>query len=175
MSEMSNLLKDIKANLSQKSASQKDEVRVMQVMLNDKEYAPTVYNSDGSVAGTYCPAQDARDMIGSVISSTAKINKNEAAELAAAHTFTKSEASSFVGVSKEFVNSYMQTGRKLPFGGRERSNIAITGQDLDQTTKRYPKKVGVKEDGTGIYENAEKIVPAHLSAKVSAPCPEWVK
>lgn len=175
MSEMTNLLKDIKANLSQKSASQKDETKVMQTMLNDKEFTPTVYNSDGSVAGVYCPAVDARQMAASVIASAAKISKEEAASLAEAHVFTKSEANSFIGISKEFVNSYMQTGRKLPFGGRDRSNISITGQDLDKTTKRYPKKVGVREDGTGIYENAEKVVPAHLSAKVSAPCPDWVK
>lgn len=175
MSELTTLLKDINKNLSQKSASQKDEVKVMQTMLNDKDYKPTVYGSNGAPDGTYCPAEDARAMLATAIASSVKISKDEAASLASAHTFTKNEASTFVGVSKEFVNAYMQTGRKLPFGGRAKSNIAITGQDLGKTTKRYPKKVGVREDGTGIYENAEKVVPAHLSAKVAAPCPDWVK
>lgn len=174
MSELNNLIRDIKTNLSQKSASQKDEVKVMQTMLNDKEYVATVYSTEGAT-GTYCPAQDARTMLTSVISSTAKISKDEAASLADAHQFTKAEASSMVGVSKEFVNCYMQTGRKLPLGGRATSNASIIGEDMKASTSRYPKKVGIGDDGKPIYENAVKQVPAYLKVKASSPCPTWVK
>lgn len=175
MSELNTLLKDIHDNLSQKSASQKDEVKVMQVMLNDKEYAPSVYNADGSVAGTYCPAEDARQMISSVLTATAKISKDEATTLADAHVFTKGEATSMVGISKEYVNAYMQTGRKLPFGNREDCSISLIGEQLGETTKRYPKKVGIDGDGKAIYENTEKVVPPHLHVKAAGSCPAWKK
>lgn len=174
MSELTNLIKEIKDGLSQKSASQKDEVKVMQTMLNDKEYVATIYGNEGEV-GTYSPFQDSRQMLTSVISSTAKINKDEAAALAEQHQFTKAEAASMVNVSKEFVNSYVQTGRKLPFGGRENFNIALIGEDMEPSTSRYPKKVGIGEDGKGIYENTEKPVPAYFKVKSSSPCPPWVK
>ena len=34
----------------------------------------------------------------------------------------KKEAEKFVNVSKEFVNTYLGTKRKLPLGGREKTN-----------------------------------------------------
>ncbi len=175
MSELNTLLKDISTNLSQKSASQKDEVKVMQTMLNDRSYVADVYNNDGTKAYSYCPAADARDMIGSVIAATAKISKDEAATLADAHDFTKSEATSMVGISKEYVNVYMHTGRKLPFGNREDCSISLIGEQLGETSKRYPKKVGIDGDGKAIYENAEKKIPAHLHVKASGSCPGWKK
>lgn len=174
MSELTAVISDIKANLSQKSASHKDEVKVMQSMLNDKEYSATIYGAEGPT-GVYCPAEDARTMLTSVIADTTKISKNEAAALADAHQFTKTEAASMVGVSKEFINCYMQTGRKLPLGGRATSNASLIGVEMAESTTRYPKKVGIGDDGKAIYENTEKKVPAHMKVKSSSPCPTWVK
>lgn len=173
--KVNDLVKDIHDNLSQKSSSQKDEVRVMQAMLNDKSYAVKVFDKNGDTGETYSPSKDARNMIASVITSTTKISKDEASVLAEDHEFSKNEASSCVNVSKEFVNTYLNTGRKLSFGGREQSNVSIIGKDVDASISRYPKKVGVDDAGNGIYENAEKHVPAHKSARVIAPCPTWVK
>jgi hypothetical protein len=168
------LVKEIKDNLSQVSSSTKDEIRVMQAMLNDTEYEVGVYTNTG-VKETYNPAKDFRGMLSGVVANTTKISKDEASALVAAHEVTKAEASTMVNVSKEFVNTYLGTGRKLPFGGREKSNIAISGKDVKETTKTYPKKVGVNEDGTDRYESGERKVPAHFTAKIYSPCPEWVK
>lgn len=168
------LVKEIKDNLSQVSSSNKDEVRVMQAMLNDTNYEVGVYGNSG-LRETYNPAKDFRGMITGIISSTAKISKEESASLVDAHEVTKSEAATMVNISKEFVNTYLATGRKLPFGGREKSNIAISGKDLKETIKTYPKKVGVNEDGTDRYESGERKVPAHFTAKVYGSCPDWVK
>jgi predicted DNA-binding protein (UPF0251 family) len=168
------LVKEIKDNLSQVSSSTKDEIRVMQAMLNDKEYEVGVYTNTG-LKETYNPAKDFRAMLSGVVANTTKISKEEAAALVDVHEVTKSEASTMVNVSKEFVNTYLATGRKLPFGGRETSNIAISGKDVKETTKTYPKKVGVNEDGTDRYESGERKVPAHFTAKIYGSCPEWVK
>lgn len=175
MAEFKALVKDIQTNLSQKSSSQKDEVRVMQAMINDKEYSVDVYGKDGKTGETYSPSADARAMISSVITATTKVSKDEASVLAEDHEFSRAEATSFVGISKEFVGSYLETGRKLSLGGRENSNISLIGKVVPESVSRYPKKVGVDDTGRGIYENAEKKVPAHTSARAIAPCPSWVK
>lgn len=174
MNNVMELVKEIKDNLSQTSSSTKDEVRVMQAMLNDKEYEVGVYTNAG-LKETYNPAKDFRAMLAGVISSTTKITKEESASLVENHEVSKSEANTMVNVSKEFVNTYLNTGRKLPFGGREKSNIAISGKDIPETIKTYPKKVGINEDGTDRYESGERKVPAHYSAKLHASCPDWVK
>ncbi len=174
MNTVQSLVKEIKDGLSQVSSSAKDEVRVMQAMLNDTEYEVGVYTNSG-FKETYNPAKDFKGMLSGVIASTTKISKEEASSLANAHEVTKSEATTMVNVSKEFVNTYISTGRKLPFGGREKSNISISGKDVPETVKTYPKKVGVNEDGTGRYESGERKVPAHITAKVYGSCPDWVK
>ena len=76
-SKVEELLHDINVNLSQKSASQKDEVRVMQEMLNDKSYVVGEYGKNGRV-GDYCPSADARKVVASVLSNGAKIPVAEA-------------------------------------------------------------------------------------------------
>ena len=168
------LVKEIKDNLSQVSSSNKDEIRIMQAMLNDKEYEVGVYTNAG-LKETYNPAKDFRAMLSGIVSNTTKISKDESATLVDAYEVTKSDASTMVNVSKEFVNTYIATGRKLPFGGREKCNIALSGKEVKETIKTYPKKVGINEDGTGRYESGERRVPSHITAKVYGSCPDWVK
>ena len=65
--------------------------------------------------------------------------------------------------------------RKLPLGGRATSNVTLQGERVEASTTRYPKKVGVNEDGSDRYESTVKPVPAHCKIKSSTPCPSWVK
>lgn len=168
MSVTQDLIKDIRENLSQASSSQKDEIRVMEAMLNDKEYKVGEYTKDGKV-GEYCPYEDSRKMISSVISKTTKIPATEAKQLSDEFMFGKSESTSMVNISKEFVNTYVGTGRKLPLGGRENMNASISVKHVPETKKQFP--VG----GIGSKERGEVIIPSHDSLKVTAPCPSWKK
>lgn len=174
MSETSKLIEEIRTGLSQKSASQKDEVRVMKSMLNDQEYVVGVYGSAGKI-GEYSPFEDSRKMLASVINEATGVSKDEAATLANNHQFSNGESTSMVNLSKEFVNTYAQTTRKLPLGGRETSNVSLQGVHVDASTTRYPKKVGIDADGKGVYESTVKSVPTHDKIKAAAPCPTWVK
>lgn len=174
MEKLNDLINDIKTNLSQTSASQKDEVRVMKAMLNDRDFKVDVYGKNG-VEGTYCPAEDARNMCSSIIASTTKINSEEADSLMDKYDFKKSDAATFIGVGKEFVNTFVQTGRKLPLGGREMSNVSLSLKKVEETTRTYPKKIGIDNDGSGCYENVPTTIKAHESIRVHAPCPTWVK
>ena len=167
--KVTELIQGIKESVKQKSASSKDEIAVMQGMLNDAEYLVDVYNASG-VVGQYCPREDATKMIGSVIASATKVSKDEAAALADAHQFNKAEAASMVGISKEFINTYAQTGRKINLGGRATSNVSLIPKDVEAGVCRYPSK---QADGTTI--TAEKQVPAYSTIKVKGSCPAWVK
>ena len=173
------LLKDINDGLSQnngvarKSASRKDEIKVMQAMLNDTSYEVDVYNKDG-VESTYNPAKDFRNMCSNIISKSAQIPLAEATNLVDKYEVTKSDASSMVNISKEFVNTYIHSGRKLPLGSREYSDVSLGLKKVDESTRLYPTKVGVNDDGSDRYSKTPTVVPAHESVRVYAPCPTWI-
>ena len=174
MEKVKEIIAEIKSNLSQTASSAKDEVKVMKAMLNDKEYKVDIYGKNGK-EGEYCPAEDARKMMSSIISASAKIPAAEAEKLMDSYEFKKSDAVSMIGISKEFTNTFLQTGRKLPLGAREKSNVSLSLKVVEAASRTYPKKVGVNADGTDRYEKAETKVKAHESVKVHAPCPSWVK
>ena len=174
-SVVKDIIKDIQANRTQISASVADEERVMRAMLNDPTYKVGVYDKNGLV-DEYCPHDDAREMISSVISGAAKIDKAEARELANNYKFKKSESESMIRISKEFVNTYLQTERKLPFGKREKHDVSLSLKKIEDGTERtYPKKVGVNEDGTDKYVNASTKIPGHESWRVHGGCPEHLR
>lgn len=174
MSKTTELLNEIKTGLSQVSSSQKDEIRVMQSMLNDREYVVGVYGKEGKKED-YCPSAEYRKMLSNVVSSTTKIGKEESAQLVEKYDATKSDAAIMVGISKEFINGYLTSKRKLPLGGREKSNFELSIKENKKGVKKYPKQVGVTADGKGIYEPTPKEVPAHYSIKAHGGCPVWVK
>lgn len=168
------LIKEINETKTQISASAKDEVRVMKAMLNDPTFKVDIYGNSG-VEGQYCPYDEARMMVANIIKDTTKISSKEAADLANSYEFGKQEANIMIGISKEFINTYIETGRKLPLGGRETSNISIAKKVKEERTNSFPKKVGVNDDGTDRYETvSEGVIPAHGSLKVYSSAPSWL-
>lgn len=161
------VISEIKDNLKQKSASQKDENRVMRAMLNDPSYSVGVYSREGKV-GEYCPFEDTRKMIGNIVSSTTKITFNEAKSLADSYEFTKSDANTMINISKEFMNTYLQTGRKLPLGGREKMDTKLELKHVDEKEKSVPSK---SED----KERQFVTIPMHDEVKAKGSCPSWLK
>ena len=168
------LIEEISTGLSQSSSSRKDEVRIMQAMLSDPDYEVSIYGKDG-VEGTYNPTNDFRSMCASVIANAAKVPAAEATQIMDGYAVRKSEAASMINISKEFVNTFLQTGRKLPLGPRETSDISLSLKKVESTTRMYPQKVGVNDDGTDRYSKVCTTIPAHDSIRVDAPCPSWVK
>lgn len=168
------LIEEISTGLSQVSSSRKDEIRVMQAMLSDTSYTVDIYGKDGKEM-SYNPARDFQQMCASVISNAAKVPMAEATQLMEGYEVKKSEATSMVSISKEFVNTFLQTGRKLPLGARERSDVSLGLKKVEATTRLFPQKVGVNDDGSDRYSKTPTVVPAHESIRVFAPCPSWVK
>ena len=174
MSNVEKMVKEIKDNLSQVSSSHKDEVSVMQAMLNDTDYKVGIYKKDG-LAETFCPAEEAKNMVGRIISSTTKLSAQEAKALGDNYQFTKNDASTMVDISKEFVNTYLQSGRKLPLGGREFSDVSLEIKEVEQKETGFPKKIGVDPSGKAIYKTESSTIPSHTGVKASSPCPTWVR
>ena len=170
MERCKDVVDTIKKGLSQRSSSQKDEEHVMRAMLNDPTYVVGVYDKTGKV-GEYCPFEDSRKMIGCIINEATGILPREANALANTFEFTKRESQTMVNISKEFVNTYLHTGRKLPLGGRERSNASLLLKEIKESEKKFPNSIGDKSDTT----SGTTVVPAHEGIKVNAPCPSYLK
>jgi len=168
------LINEIKTNLSQRSASRKDEIRVMQTMLSDPTYTVDVYGKEG-VIGTYNPCEDFRSMCSSIISNVARVPSSEAESMMSDYNVKKNEATSMINISKEFINTYLHTGRKMAMGGRELSDVSLSLKEVPAMVRPCPHKIGVNEDGTNMYARNPAVVEAHESIRVQAPCPPWVK
>lgn len=174
MEKVKDLLDEIKKGISQTTSSKKDEVRVMRAMINDASYSVDVYGKAGK-EGEFNPSKAVRGMVASAMSSAAKIPAKEAEELIEKYEFKRAEAEALVDVSKEFINTYIHSGRKLPLGGREKSDVSVCLKNVDAGKRTYPKQIGIDKDGTKIYGCGVSEVNAYESMKVYAPCPTWTK
>ena len=180
MSKETTTVKDLIANIAetrtQVSANSKDELRVAQAMLNDPTYKVDIYTNKG-VVGQYCPYDEARRMCASIIKDTTRMSAKEAEELAYNYKFDKASAQTMVNFGKEFINTYVKTGRKLPLGGRERCNAILQLKTKEARMVSVPS-VSVNEDGgTVIHHGAggTKMVPEHDVIKATGGVPKWIK
>lgn len=173
MQQVVDVIKTIKGNVKQHSSSIRDEVTVMQALMNDKDYAVEVYKKDEKEL--YYPGQEFRGMISDVISSTTKINKDESSALVDKYDFKRSQAQAMVDISKQFIHSYLDTGRKMKLGGRETSNVSLMKKEFEPGMRKYPARIGTADDGRSIMRTNEKWVGAYSGIKASSPCPEWIK
>ena len=169
------IIEDIKKDVSDKrlNANSKDELDVMRAMLNDETYKVGVYDKTGKV-GDYCPREDAVAISEKVLSG-AGVSPEEAKTLANKYKFGKTEAKAFIGITKEFVNTYTKTGRKLNIGGRDTSDVGIYRKENKQTKTTYPKFIGIGADGKRRTEDGETITPAYSTLKTVGSCPVWLK
>lgn len=174
METVNELLSIINNGPSTCTASKKDELKVMKALMNDTSYNVDVYGANGKER-SFNPSTELRDMCASVFSSAAKISINEAKSLMKDHEFKKSEAEQMIEFSKEFIITYLQTGRKLTLGGRKLSNVSLALKKVPAGERTYPKCIGYdKESGKKIYASGKVYVPAYESVKVYAPNPSWI-
>ena len=173
MQSVVDVINTIKGNVKQHSSSIRDEITVMQALMNDKDYGVEVYKKDEKEM--FYPGQEFRGMISDVISSTAKINKDESLALVDKYDFKRSQAQTMVDFNKQFIHSYLDTGRKMKLGGRETSNVSLMKKEFEPGMRRYPSRVGTSDDGRSIMKTNEKWVDGYTGIKASSPCPEWIK
>ena len=168
------LIQLIAETRTQTSANAKDENRVAMAMLNDSTFSVDVYKKDG-VAGVYSPYEETRAMIASIIQDTTKIPEAEATRLASEYQFGRAEAQTMINFGKEFINTYLETGRKLPLGCRERSNCSLVRHVKEARTNSFPIPTGVDANGNKVYETTTGRTPEYSTIKVSGACPAHLK
>jgi len=174
MEKVQDLVSSIKETITQTTSSRKDEVAVVKAMLNDKEYEVAIWSKDGKI-GTYNPSESMRDFLAIGMSKSAKLPIAEAKELVSVHEFGNKEAENVLGFSKEIVNTFLQTGRKLPLGGRKNSDVSFSLKPVAAGERRFPTVLGIDENGKKIPGSGKTFVPAYESIKVYSPCPVWLK
>lgn len=163
------LVNEIKSGLKQVGASQKDEQRVMREMLNDREFQVGIYDKSGQV-GSFCPAETAREMVANIVSGTTKVSPAEATQLAGEYEFGNKDASAMVDISKAYVNTYLDTGRKLPLGGTPTSMTTLEKTHIEAGTSSYPC-----QNPDGSWGTKTVPVPAYDKVKAVSPCPAYLK
>ena len=168
------LINDIATTRTQTSANAKDETRVALAMLNDPTYVVDIYNKDG-VSGQYSPFADIRSMVADIIKDTTKVSSNEAQELANNYQFSRRGAQTMVAFSKEYITTYLQTGRKLPLGCRARSNCALVKKEKEAKVNSFPVPTAVDGNGNKTYNTSASMTPAYDTIKVTGSCPAHLK
>lgn len=157
------------------AASQKDEIAVMRAMVNDKDFKTQVYDKKGPTDQFICPSDNARALGSNILVTTTKMPKAEANTLMDDYEFTNKDAEALINISKEFISGYMDTGRKLPLGKREKSDISLSRKIVAPSTKGTPVKVGVDADGRDVWETKTTYNPGHESIRIHAPHPPYIK
>lgn len=152
----------------------KDEILIAQAMMNDTNYTVDTY-SGSTFQGVYNPAQSIRRVVSSSISHITGMPRVESDNLVKNYEFTSNEAKEVLDFSKEFINTYLQTGRKLPLGGREHSNVSLKLKQVNPGFVSYPVKIGEDPNGKPICESKQTYVGGYETIKVYGPWPQWSK
>lgn len=160
------MVKEIRENTSQKSINKKQEVLVYQELLNDHTYKASVLNKKGEVEDYICPAEEMDNMSSNIISKTTGMGLGESAKLMETYEYTKNDAQHMLNTSKEFLNVYLETGRKISLGKRVDTDITLEQKVVQASKRHFSKKVGIDENGKDIRETVYKDVPEHKTIKV---------
>lgn len=153
----------------QTRSSVRDEIRVMKEMLNDNEFTYDLYDKSGNVQ-SFSPSSTAREMVSTIINNATKMSKDEASQIAEEYKFGNKEAKCMVDISKSYINTYLDTGRKLPLGGTATSVTDLVKIHVEEKTTAYPHK---NDDGT--WESRMSTIPEHDKIKAISPCPKYLK
>lgn len=167
-------IQDIRKVRTQTAANARDELRVAQAMLNDRDFVVDVYGKSG-VVGQYCPYLEMRTMLANAIREVTHMSQKESTELAMGYTYDRNAAQSMVNFSKQYVLTYTETGRKLPLGCREHSNISLLQKHKEAKISSFPMPTSVDADGNKVYASKTSITPEYDTMRVIGTCPAHLK
>ena len=149
--------------------SQKEEIRVIKILINDTEFELYVYNIIGEIS-KFNPSKTLRETLSNIIHSTIHISKEESDILMKQYEFNNKEAENLLNISKEFIHTYLETGNKLSLGCREKSDISF----YKKTVESYHISCTVLQPD-GSYIRKGTIIPTYETIKVDNKCPSGIK
>ena len=144
----------------QKSSSRVDETRVMRTMLNDPDFNVSIYDKNKGYVGKRCPREEACRFVATVSSNITGLDMKSALEAANNYEFTKKDATFLIENSRDFTQTYLSTGRKLPIVQSETSEAAIFIRHIDEKQKSVPNN-----NGTTVVSAFDKVICRSKSPK----------
>ena len=136
---MKELMSEIKeVTKKQRSANKIDEIRVMKAMLNDPDFEISVYDKNKGLIGTKNIHDEAVKFTANLCSSVTGIDSKSATELASNYEFTKKDAIFMIDTSKTFIQTYLDTGRKINIIQGEDSQADLFTRDIPAKDKTIP-------------------------------------
>lgn len=142
---MDELMKQIqKVTMKQKSQNKTDEITVAQTLLNDPDFKIGVYDKNKGLIGTRNVHEEAVQFVANVSSEITGLDKKTAEDLASKYTFTKRDAQFVLNTSRDFIQTYLQTGRKFNLVQSADSEANILLKPAPAREKIVPTKDGTK-------------------------------
>ena len=136
---MKELMAEIKeVTKKQKSASKVDEIRVMRTMLNDPDFTVGIYDKNKGYIGDRKPREEAVKFASNLCSAITGIDSKSASELASNYEFTKKDAIFMIENSRDFTQTYLNTGRKLPILQGEKAQAELIVREVPEKEKSIP-------------------------------------
>lgn len=160
---MKSLMKEIKeVTKKQKAASKADEVRVMRTMINDPDFSISIYDKNKGYIGKRCPREEAVKFATDITCAITGLDAKSASELANGYEFTKKDAIFLIDNCRDFVSTYLETGRKLPMVQSEKAEASLIVRPMESKTKTLPASIG---GGSSVVPAYNKIVCKSKSPK----------
>ena len=168
MSELQNLVKEIKENAKAVAINKVDEVRVMTSMLTDSDFKLGVYDKKLGYIGEKCPHDEAVKFVKNIISGATGLDSKESAHLAENYEFTKKDSNFLLSNMRDFMQVYSNTGRKINIVQSEKTEACLFSRNIPEKTKRIPDK-----DNPGKTKDVK--TAAYTKLVSSSKCPKYVK
>lgn len=167
MSELEQLVYDIRKSTSQVSVNKVDEIRVMTSMLNDKDFSLGVYDKTQGYIGQRSPHNEAVKFVKNVISGATGLDNKDSMHLAENYQFTKKDANFLLSNMRDFLTVYTGTGRKINVIQSATIDASLFTKEIKASEKLVPDK-----DNPG----ATKKVPTSGYTKLvsSSKCPKYI-
>lgn len=140
-SEMEQLIDEIKkVTETQTSINKADELRVMTTMLNDPDFSVGVYDKKIGYIGQRSPHEEAVKFVGDIIQRATGLEKKDSQHLASELEFTKRDANFLINNMKDFLVTYVSTGRKINMIQSESTEANLYTKQMGASTKTIPNK-----------------------------------
>lgn len=160
MHELISQIQEITAK--QKSQSISDQIRVQQMLLNDKEYEVGIYDRNRGRIGSRNVHHEAVNFVADISSAITGLDRQSAQEAAEGYTFTKKDASFFVNMTHDYLQTMLQTGRKVPIVQTEDSEASILYRAVESREKKVPGK------------DTTVVVPGYRKVVVKSKAPKYI-
>ena len=140
MTELEEIISDIKKNTKQRSINKVDEVRVMKSMLNDPEFTIGVYDKSSGYIGQKSPHNEAVKFVKDIVAGTTHLDNKDSQVLAENYKFTTKNANFLLDNMRDFLYVYTNTGRKINIVQSAKSEACLFTKEIGSSNKSVPDK-----------------------------------